>query len=161
MPQYLRSIRQGRWALPQWLTEQCKEVPADALNDLSTTGNKLSVYRADSQNDIDRITIALAATRDNLQNVDYAVFDDAEFQRIGIQITPSLGKTPASLVNDLHHDIVKLTAQQIAALATIIANGRKGRRPHKQIRDGLHLAIKRGELNKNEMKQQLLNALSR
>ena len=159
MPQYLRSIRQGRWELPQWPDANSGDVQADALRDLYTDKNKLSVYRADSQNDIDRITVALAATRDNLQNVDYAVFDDAEFQRIGLKITPSPGSTPVSIVNNLHHDIIQLTARQVVSLATIIAGGKKGRRLPKDIRDDLRRAIKCGEVNKSEMKERLLNAL--
>lgn len=160
MPQYLRSIRHGRWAPPQWTGTRHNDLQAEALKDLSTVDNRLSVYRADSEQDIDRIVIALAATRDNLQNVDYAVFDDAEFQGIGIQIEPSFGVPPAGMVNKLHHDIFKLTARQVAALATIIASGRIERRARPDIRSGLRLAIKCGEVNKNEMKEQLLNALA-
>ena len=157
MPQYLRSIRQGRWRAPSWL--RCGEVQADALGDLATVDNQLSVYRVESQQDINRITIALAATRDNLQNVDYAVFDDAEFENIGIQISQSPGKTPDQVVNELHHDISNLTARQTAALAAIIARGKIERRPRGEIRDGMQAAMRCGALDYKAMKEHLLSKL--
>ncbi len=160
MSQYLRSIRQSRWSRPQWLDSSRNEVQADALKDLTTRENQISVYRVGSERDIDRITIALAATRDNLQNVDYAVFDDAEFQDIGIRIKQSSGATPDSRVNRLHHDISNLTVRQVCALAAIIANGKIDRRPRSKIRIGMQRAIERGDLDREVMKESILSRLS-
>lgn len=158
MPRYLRSVRQGRWmAVPQWLNQSRGEVHADVLVDLATRDNKLSVFRVESDQDIDRITVALAATRDNLQNVDYAVFDDAELQGIGIQIKQSLGKTPAYQVNELHYDFFQLTARQTADLAAIIAKGNIARRPRFDIKESMRRAIQGGELDESAIKERILS----
>lgn len=168
MPQYLRSVRRGRWELPQWLSpsrgdhqaDALCDLQADALGDLATRGNKLSVFRVESDQDIDRITVALAATRDNLQNVDYAVFDDAELQGIGIHIRQSPGKTPAYQVNELHYDFFQLTARQTADLAAIIAKGNIARRPRFEIKESMRLAIQGGELDQEAIKKSVLSQLS-
>ena len=89
MPRFLRTIRQSRWQAPKWPHPGSDAVKADALADLQTVNNLLSVYMVESIRDIHRITVALAATRDNLQNVDYVVFDDTGLQDIGIAATRS------------------------------------------------------------------------
>ena len=159
MPSFLRSIRQSRWKKPEWLDPGSGEIKADALLDLQTSNNLLSVYRVESEHDINRITVALAATRDNLQNVGYAVFDDREFQNTGIAIVPSPGKTPDCRVNELHHDIGALTVGQTAALAAIIIKGELGRRLLSAIRSDMKQAIKSGVLDDTAIKEQILRKL--
>lgn len=159
MPQYLRSVRQARWRVPEWVGPDSREIQADSLKDLATQGNLLSVYRADSQDDVERITVALAATRENLQNVDYAVFDDTEFQEAGIVVNKSSGATPDQAVNELHYDLGQLTARQNLRLAQMIANGKVERRPRKMIMEGLRQAIDEGELDDGDISDRLRSQL--
>ena len=159
MPQYLRSVRQGRWQPPDWLPPDQNEVQADALRDLATDNNVLSVYLAESQQDIDRIIVALAATRDNPQNVDYAIFDDEEFLGAGIETIETEGATPDRRVNELHRDLGKLTARQLSALASMIAKGRILRRPRSQVRRGIRAAILSGVLDENSINERLRSRL--
>ena len=53
------------------------DIQSDALLDLRTQDNALSVFRVDEGAGIGRIVTALAATRENLSHLDYVVFDDA------------------------------------------------------------------------------------
>ena len=159
MPQYLRSVRQGRWQPPDWLPPDQNEVQADALRDLATDSNVLSVYLVESEQDIDRIVIALAATRDNPQNVDYAVFGDDEFRVAGIEVIESEGATPDRHVNELHRDLGKLTARQLSTLASIITKGRIRRRTRSQVRRGIQNAIKSGVLDADAINGNLRSRL--
>ena len=156
MPNYLRSIRQSRWNTPDWLAPSPNQIQADALKDLNTKSNLLSVYLAESPQDIDHITIALAATRENVQNLEYALFNDATFQDIGIAISQSPGRTPDWTVNQLHYDLGKLTATQILAVATTVAKGEIRRKQSKDIGRGLRTAIKNGALDTGTINQTLL-----
>lgn len=156
MPRFLRTVRQSRWQAPAWLNPGTAAVKADALADLQTVNNLLSVYLVESAHDIDRITVALAATRDNLQNVDYVVFDDTELQDIGIAVMRSRGNTPDYLVNEMHYDIGKLTARQTADLATVIIQGNLGRRQRAAIKADMKQAIQCGDLDDTAIKEQLL-----
>ena len=106
MTRYLRVVRQRRWAtFPdiEWIAPG--ETQADALLDLQTKDNRLSVFRVDNDIDIQRVVIALAATRDHVANLDYAIFDDDELIARGIDITRTVGETPDQTANTLHHDI--------------------------------------------------------
>ncbi len=83
----MRVVRQARWyKYPEldWLPDG--GLQADALGDLQTSGNALSVYRVENETDRERVIVALAANRDNLANLDYAIFDDAGLASIGIAI---------------------------------------------------------------------------
>jgi len=72
-----------------------KDVPADLLNDLKTTGNKLSVYEVyEDQSNLSRILSALASTRDSLNKIDFAVFDQGVCENLKIQKSQVHGRTP-------------------------------------------------------------------
>ena len=159
MPRFLRTVRQSRWQAPEWLGPGVAEVKADALADLQTVNNLLSVYLVESARDVDRIAVALAATRDNLQNVDYVVFDGKGLQDIGVEAMRSSGNTPDYLVNEMHYDIGKLTARQTADLAAVIIKGNVGRCQRMVVKAGMKRAIQCGDLDDTAMKEQLLRQL--
>ena len=113
--------------LDRWLPEErtkAGEVPADALADLKTRGNELSVFEVDDSTNAERIVVAFSATKSDLADMGYAVFDGAPFDGLGIVSHRSPGMTPDDLVNTLHYDLQHLTATQVAGLAGAVANGR-------------------------------------
>lgn len=122
MPQFLiANLKLDRW-LPEGWTK-AGEVPADALVDLRTRGNELSVFEVDEPKNGERIVVAFAATRNELSEIGYAIFDGAPLAVLGIAPQKSPGETPDDVVNALHYDLKALTATQVAGLAGAIANG--------------------------------------
>lgn len=67
MARILRKIRKNRWYKTEeisWLPDN--ELQADALDDLRTKYNELSVYRIDeNESNLDRVIAALATNTDN------------------------------------------------------------------------------------------------
>lgn len=59
----------------------------DAISDLRTKENKLSVWKADSQKDIDDAAVALALNRDNIQKLSYVLLDEKELSKMEIEIS--------------------------------------------------------------------------
>lgn len=157
MATLLRSIRQGRWqsdSQPTWLTTG--DVPACTLIDLEAKDNILSVYEITDTCDISRIAIALVATRDNLQNFDYAFFDDTSLTSIGISIVAKLGKTPDPVVNQVHRDLGELTIGKLCDLATSIYKSQTiDRISRPKISERLFEAVRSGELDKNSVNGKL------
>ena len=152
MTRYLRVVRQRRWAtFPDidWIAPG--ETQADALVDLQTRDNRLSVFRADNDQDIQRVIVALAATRDNVANLDYAIFDDDELVAQGIEITQSLGQTPDETANTLHHDIHNLTVRKIELLARTIAVADHTRVHRRDIQAMLSDALQSGDLERDRV----------
>ncbi len=138
MTRYLQVVRQRRWAVfPDiaWLTPG--ELQADAMLDLQTRGNRLSAYRVDSQAVVERVVAALAANRDHVANLDYAIFDDDELLEQPIEITQSPGETPDETANVLHNHIGELTVGNVALLAKVIASGDQTRVHRRDIQEML------------------------
>ena len=156
----MRMTRQARWLkYPglNWLPQN--EIQGDALRDLQSEDNRLSVYRVESKEDTERVVIALAANRDNLANMDYAVFDEAMLMSIDMTIAQQAGETPDEKVNKLHYDLKNLTVGRLAQLAAVVSAGEHERIPRKDIRDRLRRAVRTGTLDRGSLKPQLLETI--
>jgi hypothetical protein len=122
VPLILRKIRKAKWyrsdAVP-WLARE--DLQADALVDLATKGNRLSVYVVeDDQSNLERIIAGLAANCDFISDFDYALFADEALDEIKINVEDTNGETPDAVVNSWHRDLVELSAANIFALANVI-----------------------------------------
>lgn len=122
MPFVLRKIRKAKWyksdGVP-WLGED--ELQADALVDLATKGNKLSVYVVDDdQANLEQIVTALAANCDYISDFDYALFNREALLEVNIKFENTEGDTPDAIVNSWHCDLIELSATKMMALATLI-----------------------------------------
>jgi hypothetical protein len=157
---FLRAIRQRRWfTYPDidWLPQG--ELQADALLDLRTVGNSISLYEIRDDSDELRIATALAANRDNVDVIDYAVFEDSQFTELDLAVSQSVGETPDATVNSLHYDLLNLTARQVGGLAEVISNGAHTRIPRKTVSSLLAEAIEVERLDRERIKLSLLSRL--
>ena len=161
MPRFLRVTRQSRWINDadddKWLLSG--EIKADALRDLQTDKNALSIYRADDESAVNKICLAIAATLQNFDNVDYAIFDAAELPPIGIEPTQTAGGTPYPEVNSLHYDLTMLTVEKVSRLAQVIAAGVHNRIPKKSIEISLRSELRSDSLDRNGIDSRLLRRL--
>ena len=122
MPFLLRAIRRNRWRpeLPTWLGSD--DVPADPLGDLSTLDNKLSVwYVDDAQQNLGRVSAALAAGREKIDKLDYALIDIDTLTRLGIESKKTPGESPDDHANkNWHYDLHRLSGKALTSLAKAI-----------------------------------------
>ena len=140
-----------------WLPQG--EIQSDALGDLQTRDNRLSVYRIENEEDAEQVIIALAATREYLAHLDYAVFGDAMLIATGIVIRQQDGETPNSEANKLHYDLLELTAGRLLVLAEAVASGEHARAPRKDIRVRLKQALHSGTIEEDKIKPKLLESI--
>lgn len=160
MAYFLRVVRQSRWhKYPEinWLPNG--DLQADALRDLPTSDNALSVYRIENETDRKRVIVALAANREALANLDYAIFEDNPLASIGITINQQEGQTPDVGVNKLHYDITNLTVGRLVQLAQVVSLGEHVRIPRKEIKTGLRQAVRAGTVDRDKLKPQLLKKI--
>ncbi|MBI3909964.1 MAG: hypothetical protein HY320_03410 [Armatimonadetes bacterium] len=150
MPFLLRAIRKNRWYLderPDWLPPE--EAHADTLADLNTAENALSVWHIDDdQANLRRVAAALAGTRQAISNLDYLLVDTRVIRDLGIEIEPNLGFSADPEANaNWHRDLVKLSATQLAKLATVaLKHGERARIPQKDVRTLLAEGRRAGQL---------------
>jgi hypothetical protein len=120
------------------------EIQGDALKNFRSSKNRLSLFIADETDNIIRIAAAIAAggDKDKVSNIDYAIIDRRLLDQHDIQYEKCPGETPDSEINELHVDLVNLTARKINLLAELIQNHGtlerlSGRKVEQAIREGL------------------------
>ena len=156
----MRVTRQSRWMIHpdlDWLPPG--DIQGDALQDIETSDNKLSVYRVENEEDTKQVVFALAANREFLSNLDYAIFDDSNLTVAGIVIQQQDGQTPHDEANKLHYDLSELTARRLVLLAQAVASGEHCRVPWKDIKIGLQQAIRSRTIDRDKIKPKLLERI--
>lgn len=141
-----------------WLVSS--EVQSDALLDLQTKGNALSVYKVDDEQEIDRAVIALAANRDHIANLDYAIFDDSLLKAYDIALVQVDGETPDSVVNKMHFDAIRLTASKLSRMAWVISLGERRRVNERTVENRIREAINYRWLDLSKMKEGVVKKVS-
>jgi hypothetical protein len=105
-----------------WLAEG--EFRSDALGDLKTSLNRLSIYVLDDRTNItvERLIAALAANSavGYVSKVDYILFDATLLQNLAIEIDVQPGRTHDADVNACHRDMVHLTGSKLAEFGKVI-----------------------------------------
>lgn len=123
MPLLLRKIRKSKWYKSlnvPWLT--AGELQADALGNLKTENNKLSLWHIEDDNsNINQVLVALLTTLDVPSNIDIALIDSNIVSGIGIKTESTKGNTKISDVNiNWHRNLIELTANKLVQLAHVI-----------------------------------------
>lgn len=129
------------------------DLRADALSDLLTDANKLSVWVERDEVSLRRILAAVAAKRDLLVKLDFIVFDFAILGQIGIEHEQVAGDTQDSVVNACHVDLVQLTAEKLSNFGSRIRAARKAERyQHKTVAQLIQDSLDRGFIDRNLLK---------
>lgn len=131
------------------------ELQADAIDDLRTRGNALSVFEVDDPANVERIAVAVAAGRDDPAEVSYALFDRAGVEALGIQIQGNPGNTGDATVNRFHYDLRNLTAAQLVELANVIARGTLDVILAPRVRELIRTGVNAGRLDPERISKKL------
>ena len=161
MAYFLRVIRQTRWFGEDevdWLGPG--EVPGDALRDLVTVEGVLSIYRVDDEPAKWRVITALAASRDDVDVLDYSRFDGSDLGLYAITANPVTGRTPDVRVDGWHYDLVNLTANKVALLAGVVAHGEMDRVQKPKVKSLVRKGLADGQLDQTKIKAKLLKSLA-
>lgn len=159
MPVVLRKIRKAKWYkhpdVP-WLLEH--ELQADALFDLKTDDNEMSVWLIDDErSNLDQVIAALAAKTDFLSNFDYAFWDLQFLLDLNIKVVETEGDTEDTEANNVwHRDLCELSASKIMALAqAIVEREATSRFSPKKVGQLIVQAVSLGRLEQATLKPDL------
>lgn len=163
MPLILRTLRKNKFVRelqPAWVPQD--DIQADALKDLETTDNDLSVWLIEEDlSNLERVLAALAANRDQLANIDFALLDVTVINNLGILIQSTPGLAPDQAVSLLHRDLIQLTATQLTQLAQALAtHARLERRSKSQVRLLLLDSLTAGYIEISSLKEGIANKLA-
>ena len=144
---------------PDWLRSD--DAQADALSNLRTKGNQLSVWLIDDdRSNLDRVIAALAAGRDRVEKLDYAVIDRRVLDSLGIRAIKADGQSPDGGANQRwHQDLTLLSGSQLVALAVRMRDG-LSRRPKRKVRNLIVESIRSGFVARDSLKSTLLESVA-
>ncbi|MEG2001072.1 MAG: hypothetical protein RR053_06760 [Evtepia sp.] len=118
----VRKISQAKWPSA---TCELKEIPGDAISDLRTTANTLSVWEIDSTDDLDAAALALATSSkiEKIEAVNLVWFSEESLLTNSFVIDNQVpGDTVISDLSKMHKDIVGMTYDFLGLLSVIIVN---------------------------------------
>lgn len=95
-------------------------INGDTLSDLRTTDNSLSVWKADTSEDLNDALVALALNRDKVDKIAYCFLDETILNRIEIQLSgEKQGAGPGldSVILSKHRDLIDLDFWRLGYLA--------------------------------------------
>lgn len=104
----------------------------------------------DDQSDLERIISALAANSMSLDAVDYIMMDVRELDALDIETEETQGRTPDSVVNTCHLDLLNLTDSQLDRLAHAFRDkGESDRYAKKDLKQMILEAFRVGNIDRN------------
>ncbi len=163
MPLLLRKIRKSKWYKADsmlWLKQG--EIQADALGDIVTTSNTLSVWLVeDNKSNLKEVIVALAVCGDTISNFDYTLIDVDLLWNVGIKIETKEGLSPYSRANHWHRDIVELTTSKILKLAeAIFLHSDRKRVAEKEVLTWVKDVAQSGQIDQTKLKPGITKKLN-
>ena len=142
----------------EWLPDG--DVQADALTSLRTKGNRLSVWSIDDdRSNLSRVIAALAAGRDYLDKLDYAIIDDRDLASLGVRVVRVDGESSDEGANQRwHRDLITLSGRQLVGSAACMRGGLT-REPKSRVRELVVESVQSEFVARNSLKAGLLRAL--
>lgn len=126
MCKYLRMIAKiSRWDGSEQINRKDALFTGDMLADLRTTHNKLSVWKADTNEDINDAIVALALNRDNLSGLSYIILDEKDLLQLGIEVLDDEKGDVKCLGDDIlakHRNMLDLDYWRLGFLAEYMKN---------------------------------------
>lgn len=111
----VRKINKAKWM--QLDISETDDVSADAItNCLKTTKNTLSVWKNDTEEDLEQAVLALVANQDHLDTIDVVILQEDSLNEYNLNIVASPGDTPVESLVESHRDIADLTFSRLGSI---------------------------------------------
>lgn len=168
MSRFLRMIASiERWDGTKVVNRDNAFLSGDIIADLRTTDNKLSVWKADTQEDINDAVVALALGKDRLSKINYILIEKKDLDKMGINVSECLGdvKGVDEKILSKHGDLVELDFWTLGFLAENMANSakdekRRTTKTKKDVEKLLNEYKKNNKIKIDEIKQNLKDSLN-
>lgn len=115
-------------ARAKWPEELCNttDIPGDAIADLRTTNNTLSLWRIESEDELEKAALALSASSktERIENVSLVWIPEKDFEEKGLVLDKSsAGDTVISDLVNTHCDLCDLSYGSLGTVASTIMKG--------------------------------------
>jgi hypothetical protein len=110
----------NKWDGSKVVNRQDAFICGDAIGDLKTTDNRLSVWKADSDEDIRDAVVALSLSRENVGKLAYCLLDEKELLKREISVVNDMKGIAPGLDDSIlskHRDLMDLDYWRIGYLS--------------------------------------------
>lgn len=155
----LRTIRKSKWYKHEgvpWLP--AGEFQADALFDLKTESNRLSLWQVkDDRSNLNRVLAAVAANKDHPSNLDYALFNEDTILSLNLTLVQTDGESADNEVSVMwHRELIELSASRLLQLAKgIFTDAERERVSEANVLQLIARAVKAREIDLTRLKENI------
>lgn len=111
----IRKINKAKWFQVNIMNDS--NVSADAItNCLKTTGNTLSVWNIENEDDIEKALLAIASSLEHIETIDVVILNTDTLREYDINIVTSSGNTPIESLREIHRDLSGLTFSKLGQI---------------------------------------------
>ena len=156
MPKFLRKLaNRAHFVRPAWLEDD--DAPADAFGSFLTRDGSLSFWAInEDESNLGRVIAALAAGRDYIDKLDYALVEESVFDIAGVGLRKVDGVSPDGGANQLwHQDLEGLSGRRLLMLAVNMRGCRMERKPKMRVQELILSSIDEGFISTTMMKGKL------
>lgn len=118
---FLRVVsKMSRWDGSNPVNRPDAKVCGDAITDLKTSDNMLSIWMADNNEQIEESAAVIALGRNKLDKVCYILLDNEELDRINLLLEENMGQCKSVIDKDVlrrHRDVIELDSTQLECLS--------------------------------------------
>lgn len=119
---YVRKITKGKWSYADC---ELMDTPGDAVTDLKTSGNALSVWKIDSveEEEINKAIMALATSSriQNIETIDIVYISEEVLVQHGLVMDDTqLGDTAITALGGLHRNVTGVTYSVLGEVTSMI-----------------------------------------
>lgn len=139
MPFFLRAINRENWPEPED-GATIYDLDADALNDLKSSENTMSVWCAETEEDLKNAIVAYLASMDKwveVEAVEFIAINSTDIENEGIEYEAVPNFTYIKEYENKHRDLIKLKYGSIEKLANLVI---------KSINEGRDYIVDRGQI---------------
>lgn len=165
LPILVRKISRAKWP-----NESCplNNISGDAISELRTTNNTISLWRVDSENDLSTAMLALSASTKSgsIEHVNLVWIPEDEILQKNIELQNTPGDTIISDLISLHFDACKITYKSMGDIAFIISKGLIGNTHYKhysksEVKKALVIAYKEHRIAEEKCLPELLDKIKK
>lgn len=155
----------------KWPDDMCNpsEIPGDAISELRTTKNTLSLWRIEDESDLKSAALALAASSSTskIEQVSVVWIPEELFAKNGIQLDDSSpGDTVVFDLANTHRDLCNVTYSTLGDVAQIIMNaivkeGHYRRFKKSEIKEALVKAYTEERIKEEKCQKELIEEIKK
>ncbi len=154
----------SRWDGTTKVNRPDATIAGDVIADLRTSENTLSVWLADTEEDIQDAVVALALTRDKVSKLTALLLDDETLTDMRIELSgDAKGQAPGAseTITSKHRDMLEIDYKRLGSLADYMMGLAKNDSKRKeytksQVKTLLEQYRTQGKISPANMKKQLL-----